>query len=110
MNRFVFVRQRNAEKGITPGSDRIEKILLVDKINPISQHYETNGRRDTILVDLHLEMIGFHLYWCETDFIKCVCFGNIQKDDGVFNTFVIRVYFGCVGVGPCKPWFVGMFA
>ena len=110
MNRFVFVRQRNAEKCITPGSDRIEKILLVDKINPVSQHHETNGRRDAILIDLHFEMVGFHLNRCEADFIKCVCFWNIQKDDSVFNTFITRVYFGCVGVGPCKPWFAGMFA
>ena len=110
MNRFVFVRQRNAEKGITSGSDRIEKILLVDKINPVSQHHETNGRRDAILVDLHFEMVGFYLYWCETNFIKVVCFWNIQKDDSVFNTFVTRVYFGRVWIGPCKPRFAGMFA
>ena len=94
MNRFVFVRQRNTKKGITPGSDRIEKILLVDKINPVPQHYETNRRRDTILIDLHFEMVGFYLHWCETDFIKVVCFGNIQKDYSVFNTFVTRVYCG----------------
>ena len=110
MNRFVFVRQRNAEKGITPGSDRIEKILLVDKINPVSQHHETNGRRNAILIDLHFKLVGFYLYWCEADFIKIVCFGGIQKDNSVFNTFVTRVYFGCVGIGPCKPWFAGMFA
>lgn len=110
MNRFVFVRQGDAEKGIAPGTDRIEEILLVHKINPVSKHHKTNGRGNAILVDLHFKVVGFHLYWCETSFVKVVCFGYIQKNNCVFNALVVGVYFGYVGVGPCKPWFAGMFA
>lgn len=106
---LVFVGQRNAEKSITPCPDRIEKILFVHKINSISHCYKTNGRKGSSLIDLHFEIIGFNLCWWETNFVQVVCFRHIQKDDSVLNAFVDWINLGCVGVGPWKPWFAGMF-
>lgn len=88
MNWFVFVGQWDAKKGVAPGTDRIEEILLVHKINSVSKHHKTNRRGNAILVDLHFKVVGFHLYWWETNFIKVVCFGYIQKNNSVFNALV----------------------